>query len=390
MRDKSSKEISKEIREFLKIQDYKKRFSLSNLMVVEKKMGHSKADVRIGVVSDDYQKALKAISELKKGFKAIEGIKYFGDNVKLGIDEIKLKVNPYGETLGVTERYIGNYVSDLFLSKKIATIFDENELVDVKIKSKNYDKNLQSFKSLQIPLKDGTLVRLSDICEFETIQSLEQLVKDDGETSFYVFANVDAKVITASEVIDRITPITDKLQKDGIELRFKGERENTQTLKTEMLLASVLAIALIFISILYLFNSFRETLIVMSVIPFSLLGIFIGHFIMGLNISLPSLIGALGLAGVIVNDGIIMMSTLNSATDKQSIYTHATKRFRPIILTSITTIIGLSSLIFFATSEAVSFQPLAVTLGFGLLWGTVLNLLYLPTMYNFVKSFKYE
>lgn len=390
VRDKSSQQISKEIREFLKEKEYKKTFELSNLMVVEKKMGHSKADVRIGVVSEDYQKAMKAIKELEDGFAQIKGIKYFGDNVKLGIDEIKLKVNSYGEALGITEKYVGNYISELFLSKKIGTIFDNEELVDIKIKSTNYDKDLDSFKSLQIPLRDGTLVRLKDICDFETIQSLEQLVKDDGEVSFYVFANVNAKIITASEVIDKIDPIITKLKREGIKLKFKGEREHTQTLKTEMVLASFLAISLIFISILYLFNSLRETFIVMSVIPFSLLGIFIGHYIMGLNISLPSLIGALGLAGVIVNDGIIMMATLNSANSKDNIYDLAAKRFRPIILTSITTIIGLSSLIFFATAQAVSFQPLAVTLGYGLLWGTILNLFYLPTMYNFTKSFDHE
>jgi multidrug efflux pump subunit AcrB len=290
----------------------------------------------------------------------------------------------------VTEKYVGDYISKLFLSKKIGTIFDDNELVDIKIKSTNYDKDLESFKALQIPLRDGTLVRLHDICEFKTIQSLEQLVKDDGETSFYVFANVNAKVITSNEVIEKITPIIDKLKKEGIQLKFKGEREKTQTLQSEMVFASVLAISLIFLSILYLFNSLKETLIVMSVIPFSLLGIFMGHFIMDLNISLPSLIGALGLAGVIVNDGIIMMDTINSATGKQNIYALATKRLRPIILTSITTIIGLSSLIFFATAQAVSFQPLAVSLGYGLLWGTILNLFYLPTMYNYLKSFEHE
>ena len=155
-----------------------------------------------------------------------------------------------------------------------------------------------------------------------------------------------------------------------------------------MVLASGLAVILIFISILYLFNSIRETMIVMSVIPFSLLGVYAGHFIMGLNISLPSLIGALGLAGVIVNDGIIMMATIKKAKTKEDIFDLAPRRFRPIILTSITTIIGLSSLIFFATAQAVTFQPLAVTIGFGLLWGTILNLFYLPTMYNFFHKYR--
>jgi multidrug efflux pump subunit AcrB len=109
---------------------------------------------------------------------------------------------------------------------------------------------------------------------------------------------------------------------------------------------------------------------------------------MGLNISLPSLIGALGLAGVIVNDGILMMATIKRAKTKEEIFILAPKRFRPIILTSVTTIVGLCSLIFFATAEAVTFQPLAVAMGFGLLWGTILNLFYLPVTYNFLHGYK--
>ncbi|MBA1432774.1 MAG: efflux RND transporter permease subunit [Epsilonproteobacteria bacterium] len=161
-------------------------------------------------------------------------------------------------------------------------------------------------------------------------------------------------------------------------------------MQTEMIFASLLAITLIFIAILYLFNSLKETLIVMSVIPFSLLGVYIGHYFMGLNISLPSLIGALGLAGVIVNDGIIMMDTINKAKAKDEIFQLAARRLRPILLTSITTVVGLSSLIFFATAEAVVFQPLAVSMGFGLLWGTILNLFYLPTMYTFSSGKKFH
>ena len=389
VRDKSSQDISKDLRAWLKEQKYKKRFSLSNLMVVEKKMGHTKADIRIGIISEDYQKAIKAIREIEDSFSKIEGIKYFGDNVKTGADEIKLKLNAYGEELGITESYLGKYISGLYLTRKVGTIFDGNELVDVKVKSFNIEDDLESFKRLEIPLKDGIFVKLKDICEFEKVESLERLVKDDGETNFYVFANVNPSIVTATEVLERIAPTIEKLKKvKGIKLKFKGEREQKRAMQTEMVLASVLAIILIFISILYLFNSIRETMIVMSVIPFSLLGVYAGHFIMGLNISLPSLIGALGLAGVIVNDGIIMMATIKKAKTKDDIFDLAPRRLRPIILTSITTIIGLSSLIFFATAQAVTFQPLAVTIGFGLLWGTILNLLYLPTMYNFLHKYR--
>ena len=119
----------------------------------------------------------------------------------------------------------------------------------------------------------------------------------------------------------------------------------------------------------------------MSVIPFAFLGVLVGHFLLDVNLSLSSIIGMLGLSGVVINDGIIMMMNLKKATNMEEIYTLASKRFRPIILTTVTTLIGLGSLIFFPTGQAIIFQPMAIALGFGLLWGTVLNLLYLPVLF---------
>lgn len=389
VRTVSSQAVSADLRAWLKARDYKQQFDLKNLMVLETGMKHTKADIMVGVVSDDYQKAMRAIREIEKVFGGLGGIKHFGNTIKLGPKEIKLKINSYGESLGITEEYIGAYISKLFLSMKIGTIFDDRELIDVKVKSVNYRDDLESFKNLEIPLKNNILVVLKDVCEFQTIESLERLVKDDGETTFYFYANIDPSQTTSDEVLVRAEPVFDKLKSEGIKLKFKGEREQKNTLEIEMVLAAFLALILIFIAILYLFNSIRETLIVMSVIPFSLLGVYAGHFIMGLHISLPSLIGALGLAGVIVNDGIIMMSTLKAIKAKGDIYARASKRLRPILLTSITTIIGLSSLMFFATQQAVTFQPLAVAIGFGLFWGTLLNLFYLPVLYHFLRG-RYE
>jgi multidrug efflux pump subunit AcrB len=148
-----------------------------------------------------------------------------------------------------------------------------------------------------------------------------------------------------------------------------------------MLFAGSVAIALITLSLLYLFNSFRETLMMISVIPFSFLGVLAGHLVLGLNLSFPSVIGLLGLSGIVVNDGIIMLMNLKRATSLDEIFYYASKRFRPIILTSITTVIGLSTLAFFPTGQAAIFQPMAVALAFGLGWGTILNLLYLPVLY---------
>jgi multidrug efflux pump subunit AcrB len=255
----------------------------------------------------------------------------------------------------------------------------------MKIQSLSKD-NYEAFKNTKIPLSNGSFVSLSDVCEFKVTKSLEQLIKDNGEKNFYIYANVNPKIITSTEVVDQIKPLLKEVKEQGVKLVFKGEAKKKKELQNDMKAAGLLAFTLILISMLYLFNSFRETAILMSIIPFSFLGVLIGHKLLGLNLSMPSIIGALGLAGVVINDGIIMMTYLKKAKNLEEVMQRATKRFRPIILTTVTTLVGMSSLIFFPTGQAVIFQPMAIALGFGLLWGTILNLIYLPVLYSFARS----
>ena len=152
--------------------------------------------------------------------------------------------------------------------------------------------------------------------------------------------------------------------------------------------AAVLAIVLIFITLVWLFDSFMMSLIVLSTIPLVVLGVLIGHIIMGLNLSMFSMIGIIGLAGVVVNDGLIMVSFIRKAKNTEELMRLAKTRLRPILLTSITTVLGLSTLIFFASGQAQILQPMAVSLGFGLTWATVLNLLYVPLLYSIIFKIK--
>ncbi len=182
----------------------------------------------------------------------------------------------------------------------------------------------------------------------------------------------------------RLDPILKKIEAKGIRIVQKGEKEKKAELKSDMLSATLLAILLIMLSMLALLNSFRQTFMLLSVIPFSMLGVMAGNMLLDINLGMPSLVGMLGLAGVVINDGIIMLVTLKAARSIEDIYTLAAKRFRPIVLTSVTTLVGLSTLIFFPTGQAAIFQPMAIALGFGLAWGTVLNLIYLPVLYAYV------
>ncbi len=386
-RTKTSQEISRDLKKFIEQNNYKQKFGLTEIAVLERKVGPIKADIKIGLVSNNDEKIITAIEKLTDELRSIPGTKAVANSAKFGIDEIKLKVNSYGQQLGLTESAIGSYLSNLYLSKKKSVSFDVKDMLDIKIESLNKD-NFDSFKNTPIKLSSGEMVRLYEVCDFTVKKSFEQLTKDNGIKNFYVYANVDTKIITATEVLEKLEPTLNSIKEEGIKLVLKGEAEKKKELAQDMMAASALAVTLIMLSMLYLFNSFRQTAILMSVIPFSFLGVLIGHKLMGLNLSMPSIIGALGLAGVVINDGIIMMTYLKKAKTVEEVFIRATKRFRPIILTTVTTLIGMSTLIFFATGQAVIFQPIAIALGFGLAWGTVLNLIYLPVLYTFAYKLK--
>nr|MBL0721134.1 efflux RND transporter permease subunit [Sulfurovaceae bacterium] len=279
----------------------------------------------------------------------------------------------------------GLALSNFYLSKLISNTFDDSGILEIKIEKTNKD-NLDALKNFGLVLDDKRVVALKDVVIFHTMKSFEKLTKDNGVKNFYLFANVNPQIITAKEVLLFLEDDFQKLQKSGLTISLKGEQEKRGELLHDMILASALAITLIMLSMMYLFNSFRETFMMLSVIPFSILGVLIGHMIIGLNLSMPSFIGILGLAGVVINDGIIMMVTLKKVKNMDEFYISAASRLRPIVLTTITTLVGLSTIIFFPTGQAVIFQPLAIALGFGLAWGTVLNLLYLPVLFIVVNQ----
>ncbi len=388
-RDLQSDRISKKLAKFIDAQHYKEKYGLKEISVVQKKVGPIKSDIMLGLIGNDNRAIIEAAQMLEKKLSAMGGITSVADTVQLGIDEIKLHINPYGESLGVDEQMIGKALSNLYLTRKVSSTFNREGLLEVKVEGRQKD-NLQELEELPILLADGRSVSLREVTTFETIRNFEKVTKDRGVKNFYIFANVDPKIITADEVLELLEPDLKALSKEGIRVVKKGEKEKKEELRSDMLSAASAALLLILLSLLYLLNSYRESLILLSVIPFSILGVMVGHLLLGLNIGMPTLIGTLGLSGVVINDGIIMLVTLKSAQTIDDVYRLAAKRFRPIVLTSVTTLVGLATLIFFPVGQAVIFQPLAVALGFGLAWGTVLNLLYLPILYTYLYKGRFK
>ncbi|WP_345980802.1 efflux RND transporter permease subunit [Sulfurimonas sp. HSL3-2] len=345
-------------------------------------------DIEISFSGKSEDEIIAGIKKVQSALSKIDGVYNITDDATVGAKELKLRVNRYGQSLGFNEQIVSSQLRSYYLKGEYAKMFNEEGLIRIKVEGDVKDR-LSSLNGIELSVPNSnSFVALKDICDFVVIQGFVTINKEDGKRIRTIFASLDKKKVTSSEVMQKIDPLLKELEKEGFTLDIKGEEKENNKNKKEVGQSAIIAIFLIFITLIWLFNSFRKSLIVLSTIPLSLLGVLVGHAIMGLNLTMPGLIGIVGLAGVVVNDGLIMVMFIKKATNSEELMKMARTRLRPILLTSITTVLGLSTLIFFASGQALILQPMAVSLGFGVTWATVLNLIYVPLLYAVVYRIK--
>jgi multidrug efflux pump subunit AcrB len=377
IRDTASQEIINKLNK--ELENYKKEYKISELAIYQKRMG-SKVDIEIAILSNNGD-ILKVINNLSEEIIKINGVSSISNNGKIGTDQMTLKINKYGESLGLNETILSENLSNLYLLNKKGSFSYNKELLDIKIEDINKN-NIQNLKNSQIKIGDKT-VSLGDVVDFVLSKQLQTIDKYNFKEMKSIFINVDTKIITADEVLKKIEPHLKNLEQNGFQFELKGEKEKRDDMNRDLSKASIIALSLIFLTLLFALKNFTATFLIISVIPFSILGAIIGHFILDLNLTLPGLIGIFGLAGVVINDSIVMILFIHETKSENDLIEKASQRLRPIVLTSLTTLLGLSSLIFFVSGDGKILQPIAVSLGFGLLWGTIINLLYIPAIYSF-------
>lgn len=383
LRKRSANEILEDIKEFT--QELSKSEDFEEFRAIVPGAGIVSSDVELAFSGDD---ALlqKALSELVAKMSGIEGVYNIDNDIKPGKRELKLKVNHYGQLLGFTEKSIASILRPYFFKAEIAKMFYNGELIKIRSQEKMKDtfETISSFY-LRVP-GQKTEVRLSDVVDFEFKDGFSDIYKNDGERISSLFASLNKDKITSSELLAVLEPVLKKFEKQGLMVTIKGEEQENKKIQKEMGIAAIIAIFLIFIALVWMFDSILLSVTLLTSIPLSLLGVLGGHLIMDINLTMPGLLGIVGLSGVVVNGGIIMVNFIKKAKSIDEISEFAVMRLRPILLTSITTILGLSSLIFFASGQAVILQPMAISLGYGLAFATILNLFYIPVVYTIVNS----
>jgi len=347
-------------------------------------VGH---DIEIGFSAEYLEDVLHAIARVEANLSQVRGVHDIANNANEGERELKLRVNEYGQSLGLSEGYISAELRGSFFKGEYAKAFNQEGLVRIKVEDR-YKDQIETIRDFKVTTPEGYIVALHQVCDFFYQKSFVRIFKEDGQKVYSLFARVDSKEQVASEVMRQLQPLLDTLKEEGIKVIIKGEERENKQMKKEMTQAGLIAMFLIFITLVWMFNSFVQPLIILSIIPLSILGVLVGSKWMGIHMTLPGIMGIIGLAGVVVNDGLIMLSFIRKGKTQAEVLTLAGHRLRPIILTSITTILGLSSLIFFASGQALILQPMAVSLGFGIAWATVLNLFFVPLMYAVIYRIK--
>lgn len=351
--------------------------------------------VSVQIRGNDY-KTLSEISEkVIKFLTTIDGVEDIKSNYELDKEEIQITINKKeAARLGLNVRQIASTIRFAFEGGIATTMRKGDEDIDVIVRlPEEYKNNIQVLKNLTIPNDRERLIKLNKVAYFDKYQGIRALNHEDGKKTITVTANVDENKTTSVEANKKTLDEFKNISKEypGYLIISGGEWEDTQESLQSMYKAFAVAFMLIYLILATQFRSFIQPLIIMVSVPFGIIGVIFALYFHGEALSLMAMFGIIGLTGVVVNDALILIDFVNKRREKglngrQAIEDAGHVRLRPILLTSITTIIALVPLIYGIGGEEPFVRPAAIAMAFGLLAATFLTLVIVPCVYLIVDD----
>ncbi len=339
---------------------------------------------------DVLEKASLAFMERMENYSETQDI---NDNFDKGKMQYDFKLLPEGRNLGLTPSDVGNQIRDAFYGALAMRQLRGTNEIEVRVKLPLEErKDVYNLEELVIRTPDGLEVPLLDVASLEQTEAFLTINRRDGRRVVSVGMDIEPAG-AVSRVMESITSTElPQLRADfpGTTWSFQGTqadmRESTQTLWSGFFLAMLIIYALLAVA----FSSYLQPLIVMTAIPFGIVGAVIGHILLGYDLSLVSMMGVIALSGVVVNDSLIMIDYANKKRSGMSafeaIHEAGLRRFRPIILTTITTFGGLTPIILETSQQANYLIPMAISLGFGIVFATSIILIIVPCLYMILED----
>ncbi len=350
--------------------------------------GPAGADLEVGVTGPDVEVLRQQADRMVEYLQRLPGVHDVRHNLEIGKLEYQYSLNSRGKELGIKQSELADAVRTGFLGVEAVHVTLGDKRVPVRVIYPDAIRQGSDLERLPIVLEDGRLVYLGDVAEITAGRGMNTISRRDTRRLGLVTADVDGGVITPLEVTGLVQAEFGEIGQSlpGYELLFLGEKKDASESFDGMRDALLISAALIFFILAALFRSMLDPLVVMFAIPFGLIGVVIGHILFGYNLQFLSAIGFLALTGILVNDSLILVNFAKrmqaEGMDRMEAMIEAGRvRVRPILLTSITTFLGISPLIFFATGQTAFLSPMAVSLGFGLLFATGIILISIPCFY---------
>lgn len=343
--------------------------------------------IEVELASDNFDQLLIAVERLKEQISQYSGTGEIQDSFQEGKQEMLLSLKPQARTLGITLSDLARQVRQGFFGDQALRFQRGSDDVRVMVRYPEIErKNIGDVRSMRVRTSSGVEIPFNEVAFIKTGRGYAEIQRTDGQRVVTVSANVDEKLANADEInSDLKTRFLPKLSQDyaGVQYRFGGEQRERNDSLQSMFYNFSIALFAIYILLAIPFKSYTQPFVVMSAIPFGMIGAVWGHSLLGIDLALLSLFGIIALSGVVVNDSLLVITFYNQLRAKgvemdEALVEAGSQRFRPILLTSLTTFFGLLPMILEKSVQAQFLIPMAVSLGFGILFATFIILLGVP------------
>jgi multidrug efflux pump subunit AcrB len=357
--------------------------------------GGFQQDISVDISHSNIEVLEKASQAFLNRMETFEATRDVNDNYNKGKTQYDFKLLPEGRSLGLTPSDVGRQIRNAFYGALSMRQMRGTNEIEVRVKLPLEErKDIYHLEDLTIRTPDGTEVPLLDVVSLEQGEAFTSINRRDGRRVVTVGMDVEP-ANAVSRVLKSINnEVLPQLRNDfpGITWSFQGSqaemRESTQALWGGFTMALLIIYALLAIA----FRNYYQPFIVMISIPFGIVGAVIGHILLGYDLSLISMMGVIALSGVVVNDSLIMVDYANRQRGEMSVFDSiheaGLRRFRPIILTTLTTFGGLTPIILERSMQAQYLIPMAISLGFGIVFATAIILLLVPSLYMILEDIR--
>jgi multidrug efflux pump subunit AcrB len=354
-------------------------------------------DIDVQLTGPDLDQLREVANAVKSRLSEYAGVSQIADSFREGKQEVKLGIKPQAETLGLTQADLGRQVRQAFYGEEAQRIQRGRDDIRVMVRyPEDERRSLGDLENMRIRTPDGAEVPFREVADVQLGRGYSSIKRVDRRRAVNVTADVDpAKASADSIAADLETRVLPEILEDhpGVFFSFEGQKAEQRDTMGGLARGFALALVLIFTLLAIPLRSYVQPLIIMTAIPFGLVGAIWGHLLMGMNLTILSMFGIVALTGVVVNDSLVLVDFINrklkeTGDHHQAIRIAGAGRFRPIILTSVTTFAGLLPLLLEKSMQARFLVPMAVSLGFGVIFSTMITLVLVPCGYLILEDLR--